>query len=84
MLNDTRKRHLVSRWREVVATDNISDPREGVEIFRQFFERVNQSDFLCGRVSSRGGRAWKATFDWLVLPTNFLKVCEGHYDNGRG
>ena len=83
MLNDTRKRHLVSRWREVVATDNITDAREGVEIFRQFFQRVSQSDFLCGRTQSRGGRAWKATFDWLVLPTNFLKVCEGHYDNGR-
>lgn len=84
MLNETRKRHLVSRWREVVATDNITNPREGVEIFRQFFQRVSQSDFLCGRVQGRNGRAWKATFDWLVLPTNFLKVCEGHYDNGRG
>jgi len=83
MLNDTRKRHLASRWREVMVTDKLTNPADGLRIFDQFFERVAASQFLTGRAQSRAGRQWKATFDWLVLPTNFLKVCEGHYDNGR-
>ena len=83
MLNETRKRHLASRWREVMVTDKLTRPADGLLIFEQFFERVAASQFLTGRANSRAGRQWKATFDWLILPTNFLKVCEGHYDNGR-
>ena len=83
MLNDTRRRHLVSRWREVAEADDLKTKLEGLDIFRDFFGRVTKSDFLCGRTQNRGGRIWKASFDWLILPTNFLKVCEGQYDNGR-
>jgi uncharacterized protein YdaU (DUF1376 family) len=83
MLNETRKRHIASRWREVMVTDNLTRANDGLEIFGQFFERVEASNFLAGRTQNRNGRPWKATFDWLIQPTNFLKVCEGHYDNGR-
>lgn len=83
MLNGNRRKHLVSRWREVYATDKFADKYEGIEIFKSFFERVNKSDFLCGRTQNKNGRVWKASLDWLILPTNFLKVVEGHYDNGR-
>jgi len=83
MLNGNRRKHLVSRWREVYATDKFADKSEGIEIFKSFFERVNKSDFLCGRIQNKNGRVWKASLDWLILPTNFLKVVEGHYDNGR-
>ena len=83
MLNDTRRRHLTSRWREVMVTDRLTNQADGLKIFEKFFERVAASHFLTGRTMGRNGRQWKATFDWLVLPTNFLKVCEGHYDNGR-
>ena len=83
MLNPTRRRHLVSRWREVDATDKLTNKQEGIEIFTAFFERVQKSNFLCGRTVGKNGRVWKANFDWLILPTNFLKVVEGHYDNER-
>ena len=83
MLNTTRKKHLVSRWRDVDAEDNLKTKDEGLMIFRQIFQRVQKSDFLSGRTMNRNGRVWKASFDWLILPTNFLKVCEGQYDNGR-
>lgn len=83
MLNDTRRRHLVSRWREVAEADDLKSKLDGLDIFREFFSRVTKSDFLCGRTQNRNGRIWKASFDWLILPTNFLKVCEGQYDNGR-
>ena len=83
MLNPTRRKHLVSRWREVDATDKLTSKQEGVEIFTAFFERVQKSNFLSGRTQGKNGRVWKANFDWLILPTNFLKVVEGHYDNER-
>ncbi len=83
MLNDTRKKHLVSRWRDVDAEDNLQTKEEGLTIFRQIFQQVHKSDFLSGRTQNRNGRVWKASFDWLMMPTNFLKVVEGQYDNGR-
>jgi HEPN domain-containing protein len=83
MLNDTRRKHLVSRWRDVDAEDDLKSKEEGIEIFRQIFRQVHKSDFLSGRTQNRNGRAWKASFDWLMMPTNFLKVAEGQYDNGR-
>jgi hypothetical protein len=83
MLNDTRKKHLVSRWRDVDSEDNLQTKEEGITIFRQIFQQVHKSDFLSGRTQNRNGRVWKASFDWLMMPTNFLKVVEGQYDNGR-
>lgn len=39
------------------------------------FEKAQESDFLCGK----GARGWKASFDWLIKESNFLKVSEGTY-----
>lgn len=76
-LNDKRKTHLSARWREVDADSKFENADDGIEIFRTIFKRVNASDFLSGRAKD-----WHATFDWLTdSSTNFLKVCEGHYDN---
>lgn len=82
-LNDTRRKHITARWREVDADAKLTSAEDGIEIFRAVFAGVNKSDFLCGRTQQRGGRSWQASFDWLILPTNFLKVCEGHYENER-
>nr|WP_308571066.1 hypothetical protein [uncultured Prevotella sp.] len=38
---------------------------------------ASQSSFLNGG----GNRPWKASFDWLMKPTNFLKVLEGNYND---
>jgi len=83
MLSSTRRKHLVARWRDVDAEDNLTSKEEGLQIFKQIFQRVQKSDFLSGRTQNRNGRVWKASFDWLILPNNFLKICEGQYDNGR-
>lgn len=83
VLNAARRKHLTARWREVDADAKLTSADDGVEIFRAVFAGVNKSDFLCGRTQQRGGRSWQASFDWLIQPTNFLKVCEGHYENER-
>jgi hypothetical protein len=78
-LSDARRKHLTARWREVDADSRLTDQKDGIELFRAFFQRVNESDFLSGR----NGKWPACNFDWLVAPSNFLKVWEGNYDNDR-
>jgi hypothetical protein len=40
------------------------------------FEKTSESNYLNGKVEK-----WKANIDWLLKPTNFVKVIEGNYDN---
>lgn len=40
------------------------------------FYAVSQSDFLSGRKTD-----FKASFDWILKPTNFQKIIEGNYVN---
>ncbi len=40
------------------------------------FKLAEASDFLSGRETK-----WQASIDWLINPTNFLKVLEGNYLN---
>ena len=35
-------------------------------------------DFLKGKIKSY---EWKASFDWIINPNNFVKIIEGRYDN---
>lgn len=52
----------------------------GVENILQAIQKIQNSDFLQGK--SKCG--WKITFDWFVLPGNFIKVIAGNYDNRNG
>lgn len=40
------------------------------------FKLVVESDYLCGKKVS-----WKADFDWILVPKNFIKILEGKYKN---
>ena len=64
-LTDTRRRKIKSVHKLL---DGIS--------FNDFFERVETSDFLTGRV-----KEWRADFDWIMQPKNAVKIIEGNYDN---
>lgn len=66
MLAGARRTHFEARARE-----------HGREAINEMVRKAARSDFLNGR----NGRGWKATFDWLILPANFIKVIEGAYDN---
>lgn len=73
LINKTRRQHLQSRWREHAAHRDLG-------FWREFFESVKSSDFLMGKVQGRnGGKPFRATFDWLICPSNFVKVVEGNY-----
>lgn len=45
--------------------------------FENFFKQIEQSDFLTGRSGSWTG----CCFDWILKPTNLIKIVEGNYNN---
>ena len=55
--------------RRVLKNSKIKD-------WEQLFVKVEASDFLSGRVKD-----WKASFDWIIKPSNAVKILEGNYDN---
>lgn len=57
----------------------LEEAKGELEPFRAIFKAVEASDFLSGRSG-----AWKASFDWVMQPRNWLKVSEGNYANNRG
>ena len=68
---------------------NLSEPRKtairarfkdlnySLENFKNYFEKISDSDFLNGFNNS----GWKADFDWILKPANMIKIQEGNYNN---
>ncbi len=84
VMSDVRKGHMTARWREICADGKLTK-EQGLAWFRDFFAVVAKSPFLTGngKPSRDTGRVWAADFDWLMLPTNFVKVVEGRYQDRR-
>lgn len=64
-----RERLTRARWAE----------HPSLEWWGDLFDTVNGSAFLTGK----NDRKWRATFDWLVKPANFDKVCGGNYTDAQ-
>ena len=48
------------------------------EDFKQFFQKIESSDFLCGRTDN----PWTGCgFDWILKKSNLIKILEGNYNN---
>jgi hypothetical protein len=47
--------------------------------FADVITKAAKSDFLKGQNKQN----WRASFEWLIKPTNFQKVLAGNYDNTR-
>ena len=65
-LNATRKAMLKARIAE-----------HGQGTFEEVVKMAMESDFLKGK----NDKGWRASFDWLIKPTNFDKVLSGNYAN---
>jgi len=48
VVNDSRKRAIAARWREVVTADKL-DRQGGLDFFKWYFEMVKTSKFLTGK-----------------------------------
>ena len=73
VVNDSRKRAISARWREVVSTDKL-DRQKGLEFFSWYFDMIGQSKFLTGKAKN-----WKADIDFLFNPAKFPRIIEGTY-----
>lgn len=51
----------------------------GLKEIGDVFNSVVESRFLNGE----NDRGWTADFDWIMKPTNFIKILEGKYNNGK-
>ena len=75
LLSKSRMSQVEARLKELKQT-----PETYVSFLQDLFARIERSDFL----TNRGGlnrNNWRATFDWIFAPRNFLKIIEGNYDN---
>jgi len=74
MLTKDRKSKISARWNE-------SDVHQDLDFWADFFALVGESEFLMGKGGARNGaKPFRATFDWLIAPSNFVKVVEGNYN----
>jgi uncharacterized protein YdaU (DUF1376 family) len=66
----------ITEPRKKLITNRIKE--NSLEILGDVFKKVCESDFLSGRKSD-----WKASFDWIMNPTNFVKILEDNYKNNK-
>lgn len=58
-------------------TINARAKEHGLEVIGLVLNKVAESDFLNGKNKNN----WKATFDWIFNPNNFVKILEDNYKN---
>jgi hypothetical protein len=59
------------------AMDKIWKVHSGdMELIKKVFAITSESDFLTGKKTN-----WKADFDFIMKPQNFVKILEGSYNN---
>jgi uncharacterized phage protein (TIGR02220 family) len=66
-VTDRRKSAINARLKDGYTMDD----------FKNVFELAEKSDFLTGE----NDNGWTANLDWLMNPTNIVKVLEGNYKN---
>lgn len=76
-LNEARRAALARLWKQVLIDNKLNTEAQGLEYFEGYFWHVEKSDFLTGR--SKNGREWSANFDWIIKPSNFVKIIENTY-----
>ena len=73
MLTKDRIAKINARWSE-------SDVHQDLGFWAEYFAQVRSSKFLMGEVAASGGSPFRCNFDWLIAPSNFVKVVEGNYN----
>jgi uncharacterized protein YdaU (DUF1376 family) len=77
--NKTREGYLRARWREKAVEEKWQTEEQGLEFFRKFFDYVRKSKFLMGKTHTPGKRTFECELEWLLRPTNWVKIIEGKY-----
>ena len=81
VFSESRKRTLKARFHEVMKEEKWNQDQT-IEWFGDFYQLANRSKFLTGRSPpGRDGRMFKADWDWIHNPANFVKIIEGKYED---
>lgn len=72
---------LITKSRKSAINARVKEakPDDVIEFFLSVFQSVTDSPFLTGKTT-----AWRASFDWIFNPSNFLKIIEGNYVSKTG
>lgn len=65
-----RKKMLAVRWKE-------DKNRQSLKYWQQLFQEIAKSDFLMGKTKD----PFTCNLEWIIRPTNFVKIIEGFYKN---
>ena len=88
-LSSNELNHIITLWNSLSlqSLTNIKDKRllllktrlkdHGKDSINICIEKIRGSNFLKGQ----NDRSWIITFDWLIKPSNYIKVLEGNYNN---
>lgn len=71
---DLPKIRTLTKQRRSTVKARLSE--NGMDTITEAFRKAQASDFLTGKVTD-----FKASFDWIMKPSNFCKILEGNYDN---
>jgi hypothetical protein len=75
--NRVRRKYLKCRWNE-------NPKHQTLKWWSNYFNHVKQFDFLIGKKDGQNGKPpFVADLEWLIRSSNFTKVIEGKYDEGR-
>ena len=80
--NNLRAGLLRQRWREVCEDLTKKGPvteQVILDWWRDFFVFVGKAPFLVGKTYSKDKRPFLADLEWIIRPTNFVKIVEGKY-----
>ena len=66
-IDGERKKAVAARWRKY----------GDIAVFEQVFRIAQASSFMKGE----NGRDWHADFDWMMRPSNIVKILEHKYDD---
>jgi hypothetical protein len=72
------KVRLLTKTREVHIKTLLETLDKSGLATAEYLKMVENSDFLSGRSGK-----WRATFDWIVTPSNAVKIIEGNYSGGE-
>ena len=84
MFTDTyaRQMEMITPTRRASIQARIKNDFKNEGAWRGYFEAIQQSDFLMGKVQSKDRRPFKISLEWVCKPSNLAKILEGYY-HGR-
>lgn len=79
----SRAQAIRNRWRDILDDCECADTNAGLEMVRDYFKAVSQSNFLMGRTNNPSHSNWRADFDFLLRQKTYTGILEQRYANGR-